>query len=428
LWLEARRWARERAATARARGAEGLLTDCWRDFRGLQWRWHLAALATLLCVLAADTDAILHAPAPTIDEAVYEAAFAAVLEGRSPYTAPGYFYPPAFASAGAWSVEALGSERTRLLLRWMNRAGAALTCWLASAWWWSSGRTVRSRVTERLLLALVLLLVAPGVGAGLLTGNVSLAASSWINLALHSAHAWPALSGTVLGASLLAKPLAVIAVPLLAGAALAPRANRKISPSSVIAACAVSSAGLLLLPHFSEMLTLKIPATTLAGTVSLVRVAGLLGFELPAGILMLLLAPLAFLAGRAYATDRVALICSALALVMFTSPAIWPYTATVFFPVPVMAISVARSRFAARTVASREGLLELLLVGALAIAVLFLNGGAFDRLAPAVQVALLLAQLAAPVLLAGYVLRSVASWEKGAAADPPAPSTDRLPL
>lgn len=395
----------------------GLLIDCWRDFRGLAWHWHLLALSILVAALAGSAMPILFSAAPTIDEATYESAFAAVAAGRSPYGTPGYFYPPAFAFAGARAVEALGVSGARLLLRGLNVVGAALTCWLAAAWWWSPSSSVRARVTERLLVALVLMLVSPCVGAGLASGNFSLVVSSWINLALHAAHAWPVVSGVLLGASLITKPLAAIVLPIFAGAATARRDGRKIAPATVLVAAAICFAGLLLLPYFRQLLEVRLHSGTFGGTISLLRVAWLLGLDLHQGLLLILIAPFAFVAGRRWAADRVALIALALAMVMFTSPATWPYTATVFFPVPVMAVSVVRARLALRGGASqgaRSPLLDQALVGALAVSVLFLNGGAFDRLPAGVQLTLLLAQVAAPVWLAGYVLRSAGSWESGA--------------
>lgn len=406
--------------------APGLLADCWRDFRGLAWRWHLLALALLVAALAARTAPILTSAARTIDETTYEAAFAAVAAGHSPYSVPGYFYPPAFAFAGARAVQAFGTDGARRLLRALNVAGAALTCWLAAAWWWSPSPSVRARVLERLLVALILMLVSPCVGAGLASGNFSLVASSWINLALHAAHAWPTFAGILLGTSLLTKPLAAIVLPIFAGAATARRAGRKIAPATVLVAATVCLAGVLLLPYFRELLAVRLHSGTFGGTISLLRVAWLLGWDLHQGLLLTLMSPLAFVAGRRWAADRVALIGVALAMVMLSSPATWPYTATVFFPVPVMAISVVRARFAARAgdaTPARSPHLELALVGALAVSVLFLNGGAFDRLPAGAQLALLLGQLAAPVLLAAFVLRRAGSWESGAAA---APAPDRL--
>lgn len=414
------------ATAPEAPPAPGLLADCWRDFRSLSWRWHLLALALLVAALAASAVPILTSAAPTIDETTYGAAFAAVAAGHSPYSVPGYFYPPAFAFVGARAVQAFGADGTRQLLRALNVAGAALTCWLAAAWWWSPSPSVRARVLERLLVALVLMLVSPGVGTGLASGNFSLVASSWINLALHSAHAWPVVSGFLLGASLITKPLAAIVLPIFAGAATAPKDGRKVAPATLLVAVTICLAGFLLLPYFRELLGVRLHSGTFGGTISLLRVAWLLGWDLPQGLLLTLMAPLAFVAGRRWAADRVALICVALALVMFTSPATWPYTATVFFPVPVMAVSVVRAQFAARTrrvPGARSPLLELGLVGALSLAVLFLNGGAFDRLPAGAQLALLLGQLAAPLLLAAYVLRRASSWESGAAE---APAPDRL--
>lgn len=407
--------------------AEGILAACWRDFRRLEWRWHLLALAVLVAVLALRAAPILRSDTPNVDEATYERAFAAISEGRSPYQDRLYYYPPAFAFLGSHLTGELGVDGARLLFRCLNLGGAALTCWLAAAWWWSSSGTRRARVIERLLLALVLMLAAPGVGSGLATGNFSLTVSSWINLALHSAHSWPLLGGALLAASLLTKPLAAIALPVLAGAALASRLGRQIAPVTVLVAGGLAAGGALLLPYFHEMLAVDLHAGALDGTISLLRIARLVGWELRPIFLLILLAPLAFLAGRRYAKDRVALICVTLALVMFSSPAIWPYTATVFFPVPVMALTLARWRQNARRsgpVAAGGAKLELPLVAALAIAVLFLNGGAFDRLAPAQQIVLLLAQLAAPVLLAAYLLRSGRPASRLAPPRPTAP--DRL--
>ena len=49
--------------------------------------------------------------------------------------AAGQITDPGLAFAGARAVEALGVSGARLLLRGLNVVGAALTCWLAAAWW-----------------------------------------------------------------------------------------------------------------------------------------------------------------------------------------------------------------------------------------------------------------------------------------------------
>ncbi len=403
----------------------GVLAACWTDFRRLGWRWHLLAMALLVGVLALRVAPTLLSGVPQIDELCYERAFALVAAGESPYGAVGYYYPPAFAFVGSAWTRYLGVNATRALYRAVSLVAAAATCWLAAAWWWSPSRRPRAWASERIAVALGLMLATPGVHLGLEAGNFSLTAAGLINAALHAAEAWPVAAGALLGISLMTKPLAAILVPALLGAA---RVTRGRSAVTAVVAGALGAGALLLVPFRGEMLSLQMRAGTFDGTISLLRLFRLLHVDLGQLTLLALLSPVAFLVARRFGGDRSARICIALTLVLVTAPAIWLHTATLFFPVPVMALSLVRVAIARRpggwARAPRRARLELALVAALCVAVLFLNGGGFERLDTRLQVVLVLAPLAAPMLLCVYVLRTsmmspAASASPGASAGGP---------
>lgn len=388
----------------------GVLADCWADFRRLDWRWHLLAMSLLIGVLAVRVAPSLLSGVPQIDELCYERAFALAAVGESPYGADGYYYPPAFAFVGSLWTRYLGVITTRALYRVFSLVAAAATCWLAAAWWWSPSLRPRVWMTERIAVALGLMLATPGVHLGIEAGNFSLTAAGLINAALHAAEIWPVSAGALLGISLMTKPLAAILVPALLGTT---RVTRGRSAVTAIVAGTLGAGALLLVPFRGEMLALEMTEGTFAGTISLLRLLRLLHVDLGQVTLLALLSPLAFLAARRFGGDRSARICIALTLVLVTAPAIWLHTATLFFPVPVMALSLVRARFARQpggwARAPRRARLELALVASVCVAVLFLNGGGFDRLDTRLQVILVLAPLAAPLLLCAYVLRSSTS-------------------
>ncbi|MEO8276851.1 MAG: hypothetical protein ABI639_11580 [Thermoanaerobaculia bacterium] len=383
------------------------LAESWRDFRRLAWYWHALALALLIGFLAFAVRADLVSPRPTIDEVRYEEAFADFALGISPYEEPGYYYPPAFAFIGAFCTRELGVSGARMLFRGLNLLGAAMTCWIAAAWWRNRSPNFAAQLGSRFLVACLLMLGPPGVRLGFEAGNFSLTAAALIVGALHAAFSWPLAAGLILGLSLITKPLAAIAVPVVAGAALARKGERRIARRTIFVVGFIVVATVVTLPFHREMLALSVSPGTLNGTISLLRVSRLLHFEVHQPVLLILLSPLALFAGYRFANDRIALLSISLSLIMLTAPAIWPHTATVFFPLPVMAVSLARERYALRCAGEsvgRSSAFELAQVAALATAVLFMNGGAFDSFPPVAQIVLLTAQLAAPLALGAYVL------------------------
>ncbi|MEM7585327.1 MAG: hypothetical protein AAF560_18200, partial [Acidobacteriota bacterium] len=130
------------------------LDNAFQHWREQPWRWHLLALGLLALVGLARFWAPLSADVAHIDESLYEGAFQAVAEGRSPYEVRGYYYPTFFALAGSWLTEQLGTASTRLLLRAANLLGLVIALWVSAAWWLSAAWWVSAARTQRLVDAL----------------------------------------------------------------------------------------------------------------------------------------------------------------------------------------------------------------------------------------------------------------------------------
>ena len=186
----------------------GLLSDRFKAWRSQPILLHLLALVLLALVTTLRWWPNIFATQPMNDEMIYLRAFRNTASGLSPFDRSGYLSFSLLAHLGGWSLAHLGEGPTLALVRAGNLAGVSTTAWCATAWapWGPRGRWVAAG----LYLAL-----APAVGFGIVMGNLSLLVSGMIVAALYC---WPrraVLAGSLLGASIIAKPLAPGAIVAL---------------------------------------------------------------------------------------------------------------------------------------------------------------------------------------------------------------------
>ncbi len=373
--------------------------DAWRR---LPVPLHLAAVA-LLALLALARWPFLSSPLPLGDEDIYLQAFAAVRADTTPYGVKGFFYPLAFARAGAGLLGLLGPGGTLATLRAANLLGLASAFWIAAAW-------LPLPIARRWLAAAALLCLSPAVHAGLDLGNVSFAV---VGLALAALMAWPRrplAAAALLGASVALKPIAAAAVPLLA--VHRPRA-RSGGRQLLAAATAGAVAAVLLLPisGLRQMLDQEMVPLAYARSFSLKRLLALFGVDASQVVLTLAVTALAVLAARRRMSS-VQLLCYVTATASLATPLVWNHTLIVALPVQGLALALAWQRLAAADQDGRIGRRRELAFVILGVAMMHAGTTAgFDHLQPAVQAVLLLAVGLTPSLVCAYVFRFTADLE-----------------
>ena len=383
----------------------------------LWWRtsphWLVAAVL-FLALLTALRWSFLRSPAPLGDEVVYLKAFHATLAGNSPYDVEGFFYPLAFARAGAWLVAALGDGGTLTVMRGANLLGLGLAFWVATAW---LSMTVRARW----LVAAAGLCLSPAVYAGLDLGNVSFFI---VGLTLAALLTWPRrprAAGIMLGLGVALKPIAVAAIPLLAVHRPRDQFARDGHRQLLSAAAAAVTAGILLLPisGLREMLRQEMLELAYARSFSLQRLLALFGVDLPQIALTATVIALAILGARRWPMSSVQLLCFTVAAISLATPLVWNHTLIVALPVQGLAVALAWHRYTANP---REPSVlrrwEPILV---ALAVIMIHAGTtagFDHLQPWLQVPFLLAVGLTPAALCAYVFRLTSDLEVPRAESP----------
>ena len=389
--------------------SRGLLSRAFAAWLALPRSRHALALALLAMLGLAWFRTPLTAPAPHIDEALYEHAFRAVQEGRSPYAVRGYYYPTAFAYLGGWLDARIGGGAVRYGLRALNFLALIGTLWLSAAWWYRPGGASApaggSPWLERLAIAALLLVAAPGISEGIHLGNLSFLAVALALAGLTLAVGQPLLAATALALSVALKPMAAAALPLLV---FTPPRYR---PLSYRIAGLVGGAATAVLwlgyPYFSELLGQEVERIGSIRTWSLYRLADVLGLGIGRlGIFagLTLLAVLTCWALRRIRATRAGWLAFTAAACVLTTPLIWGHTLIIFFPALVMAASVATARWqAGRT--RQPPWAEPTFVGLGCATLLYFNPGAIDRLATPLEALLLLVPAATVALLAAYVCR-----------------------
>jgi len=359
------------------------------------------ALGLLTCVTLVRWGRWLFSPVPLFDEAIYVEAFRAVASGGSPYTIDGYYYPPMCAIVGAWLLSALGEVPLLAVARTLMVVGLVATVWLSLIWW-----PVPARL--RLLVGALYVSLAPAVGLGLRTGNLSFLV---IGATVVSLTLWlrrPVASGLLLGSSVSIKPIAPVAIlVLLSHRAVTGRAKKLLAGGLASILMMVS---VLPLREAASMLSQNINRLSYHRSLSLHRLSQLAGFDLHPVAAFAVVALIASVISRSRALDRAELLCVALPAAVCALPLIWTHTLLLTLPVQVLALTRAADRrsWTRRATGDRskphlryELWVVLLLVAAIQLAE---GSGAVDRAAAWFQLAALGLPFVAPALLGGYVL------------------------
>jgi Glycosyltransferase family 87 len=287
---------------------------------------------------------------PRVDEAVYLAAFEAVGRGESPYVVPDFFYAPALAVLGAWSLDLTSQGVMLAAMRIVNLAGVALTCWLPFT-------LLDITVLRRLALAAAVLLLAPGTGLALEAGNLSPAAVALVVAALLHWPRHPVSSGLAYGASLVIKPLAVVGIPVLALHRPRPpgRAHQVAGAASVLGA-ALLLIGFSYLPDFLALgASLDHEGYPLVRTVSTHRLLFNLGLDVDRSWLSALVGAAGVVLARARRWSRDQLLCLAVAAIVLASPALWSHTLLLTLPLQVLAAKCVLGARLVRSAGSDAG-------------------------------------------------------------------------
>lgn len=274
----------------------------------------------------------LRAPEPLIDERVFVGAARSVVETGSPYRHPVYNYPPPLAHAGAWLITAGGDSAFLAAVRAANLAAGAALAWFAAGF----AVTTRGR---RLGLACALVAAQPILHQALDRGNLAPVAAALALFGWKAGRQRPWWGSTLVGASLVVKPTALIGALFVTGrralARTGPRPHALESVGWIVAAC------LLVAPWWQELAELAQrmlqPPAFSGRNLSLRRALGGFGLELPAGWIagaVLLGGLVAARAGRCGRLERihVAAVLSLLAL-----PVVWSYAFLLVLPLQVEA-------------------------------------------------------------------------------------------
>lgn len=403
----------------------------------MRHRQHALLLLSLLAGAVLLHGASLWTAEPLVDEAIYEAAISRLAGGTSPYTDQ-FFYPPTFARAGVALRAAFGLEGTRYLMRAANLVGLIYILWFtivvairtadpaagrtADLGTTPTGRTVpppspQTPPTWLLILLPGGLLLTPGVRLGLATGNLSFLVGAAALFGFWQADRRPFLSGPLLGATLLIKPLIAGALPLLllpgpdTSRSLTARVSR---PRVTAAVLATGLAGTLLWFDRHElraMLATELGSMPKGRSLSIYRFARELGLGEfhPALFALVTIQLCAVLWGRL--SGRRNLLVGVTLAVPLTTLVVWSHTLVMCFPLASLAVGrmIARRRgeglgWILRS-DPRPRIEAVLVLGSTALLV-FAHPGGFGDQPGWIQASLLAPFLIAPIALAAYWFRS----------------------
>ena len=388
-------------------------------------RQHLVVVATLLVGLCVLHGAFIFEPGRLTDEHFYEPAIEKAVAGGSPYEVPGFLYPPSFARAGSVLHEMLGTLGSRYTLRAVNLIGLLFILWFTVERGIRAGRrSIATSVASSgdatpptwLLIALpVALLWTPGVGFGVFAGNFSFLVGAVALLGIWHADRRPILSGTLLAATLLAKPFMAGALPLFLlptprtrdSQTLFQRLHTRRVAAALLAGVLAVAALWVDRHELVHMLAAEPPDLAKKRSMSIFRIARELGFgelRLPlfaAATSILCVGFWGRLAGRRH------LLVATMVAVPLTTLVVWGHTLVLFFPAAAMAIGswLARRRAAGLVglwAGTPEDRLETVVVLGGTALLLFAHPGGFADKPGIVQALLLVPPLLAPVALGAY--------------------------
>lgn len=367
----------------------------WTEFRRLPPARHAAGLLLVALLLALRFAPALSAGQPIEDEEVYAAAFERVAAGESPYAGLQFYYLPPFAAAGAWLAEKAGTLPTLYLLRLLNLLATAALCWLATGFW-------SLTFAARALLAGLYGALAPAVLLALAWGNLSpLAIALWLAAFL----LWrtrPIAAGAAYALAMLVKPLAAIAIGLLALQRPPQGDSKGYRPQLLCAATAtvLLLAALAASPYLSEFFSLSQGIPAASRSASLHHLLHCFGIDFPALYLLPAVALPALVLLRRRPRRGAELYLFAAVAGLFATPLVWSHTLLLTLPLQSAALALAMERYAAR-----KKLVEPLLVATAVLAIQLSNGlGGTETWPLPVQGLFVLLPCFAPLGLALYLV------------------------
>ncbi len=403
-----------------------VLDHAFVSWRATPLSWHAGALVALVLLAVVRYADLLVYPEAWIDESIYQDGFRELQAGRSPYSHPGFYYPPIFAHGGAWLLALIGEGPERLLFRGLNLIGLVWIAWLAAGWIPEPRRDPARGFLVRLVAAALLVVTPVGVFFGFKVGNISFAIVSLVLAGVCLFPYRPIVSGVLLGLSVVLKPVAPVAIALLFAHPPGAQTARNGRLAAVVAGATAALLSLPFLDELGALLSQHLSTLVQGRILSSYRVLQLLGLPFGRATIFAALTALLMLLMWRRGTSHSAVVVIVAGGVVATAPAIWSHSMTVFYPVLVMAAVIAhrhwsatRADLAAEPVAprtepttpsatqerSRSAALELILVALALIAVLYFQSGGFDHLASTTQLMMLLPLLLIPLLLVVYVLR-----------------------
>lgn len=261
-------------------------------------------------------------PRPSHDEGVYIRAFLAVQQGRSPYTLPGYLYPPPLAYLGSLVLSLFGQQATLSFLRFVNLFASFWLVRLAL-------QPFRLRPVTLLFCSLAAVVFLPPVAHGLEVNNLSISTAA---LGIAAFRLWPVSpwrASALLAASLLLKPMFAVAWLLLL-LYPHPHARKTAIASGVFCAAGLAAFG----GEISAMLH-QMAHNTIQQTQFLLSWRNfflLLGLSLPSWSVALFWSVVGSLWLRFRRTNPSQLESIAILLSLYSLPIVWDHTLTAILP------------------------------------------------------------------------------------------------
>lgn len=361
---------------------------------------------------------ILSSPSWMCDGRNYELAIDLVRRGRSPYESRLFPYPPTIAVLGAWATELLGPETFRFIYRHVNLLSGCAAIWgslYLTGWPW----------VIRLVIAGVGIRYIPALEMGMTTDNLSIMCSGAAIAALILWQRVPFLAGILLGLSLSLKPVALLAIFLLAAHRPIDSQHRHLVTAAVAAFTFCLLQGLAPGWFFSGIFNPNVKATSLDWSTafinaSLYRVFTSFGLAVSPFLFPIIFLILGLIYVRRRPLNNGQLCCIACSASLLSLPVVWSHTLLLVLPVQSMAFALASRGFirewrgdsgnAIQNGKRYRGLIHLLLVGAGCLTVTEANGYGILVYDPLwVNGTIMLIPLISLFLITGYAVRCEAA-------------------
>jgi hypothetical protein len=354
---------------------------------------------------------ILHFPVWTPDGMTYQSGIDLVLKGRSPYEHSVFPYPPTVALLGAWSTQMFGPEAFRAGFRYVNLMGGCAAVW-------GSLVPIRASWLVKLIIAVLAVMLLPAFGNALEHDNLSMLTGGLSIMALVLWPCAPVSAGILLGIGIALKPIALLALVLLAVHRPAD-AGRKHWTAALTASITVAALWSLspewLLSAASQPSVKAAEADWAEGVlnVSLFRILACFGLKISPFLLLACVALASFLYVRTRLLNPIQLLCVACAASLLSLPIVWQHTLLIITPLSFVATETSLHRYWRSKEESpgarphkKKRFIELLFVASGSVTVLEASAyGVIGNWHPWVNGATLLVPISILVLLTGYIVR-----------------------